>query len=591
MAVGAGFRVLLAQRRREWSTGGMTHDLVIRAGTVIDGTGTTERVADVGISGDRIAEIAEPATLRGLRTIDADGLVVTPGFVDIHTHYDAQIGWDPLVSSSCWHGVTSIVMGNCGMTFAPCRPDDRAYLADCMESVEDIPARSILDGLAWDWQTYGEYLGSLDRHDKGINVGGMVGHSALRFWAMGDRSLDGDETPTDDELAEMAGLVEEAMEAGALGFSTSRTLRHFAPDGRNVPGTFADTRELGALVDVLSRQGRGVVECAPRFDGDGPSEPRARSELAWMAELAARSGRPFSFNLTHTWANPEHHRLVLSLVHAARADGAALSPQTTSRGIGVLFSLDSSTPFDRHPSWQRLRDLDPAGRRAALGDPVVRAELVADAATEPTADQLGEFYVTGVDEPHVRYDCDPATELPTAARAAGIPMAEYYIDCLLASDGNATVYWPILNPNLDAVAEMLLDDAIILGLADGGAHVGQILDASQPTWFLSYWVRERSLMSRARGVRRLTADGARLFGLEGRGVIEPGAYADVNVIDWDALALPRPTFAHDFPLGAGRFTQRGEGYVATVVNGQVLMEDGEHSGALPGAVLRPEREL
>ena len=563
----------------------MTSDLVIRAGTVVDGTGGPERVADVGITGDRITEVAEPATLAGRRTIDADGLVVTPGFVDIHTHYDAQIAWDPLVTSSCWHGVTSIVMGNCGMTFAPCRADDHAYLAEAMESVEDIPARSILDGLAWDWETYGEYLASVDRHDKGINVGGLVGHSALRFWAMGERSLEPDASPTDDELAEMVRLVDEGMEAGALGFSTSRTLRHVVPDGRHVPGTFAELRELGSLVDVLSRQGRGVIEAAPRFDGEGPSEPRARSELALMTELATRSGRPFTFSVTHTWANPTHHRLVLSLVHDARAAGAALCPQTTARGIGVLFTLDSGTPFDRHPSWQRLHDLDPAGRRAAIRDPAIRAELISDAAAEPSTERLAEFYLTGVDDPHVIYDCDPATELPRAARAAGVSMAEHYLDCLLRSDGDATVYWPILNPNLDAVAELLVDDAVVLGLADGGAHVGQILDASQPTWFLSYWIRERELMGRSRGVQRLTADGARLYGLTGRGVIEPGAYADVNVIDWDGLALPRPEFTHDFPHGAGRFTQRGEGYVATIVNGEVFMEAGEHTGVLPGALL------
>jgi N-acyl-D-aspartate/D-glutamate deacylase len=565
----------------------MGFDLVVRAGTVVDGTGSPARLADVGVVGDRITEVADPGTLSTTtgQVLDADGLIVTPGFVDIHTHYDAQIGWDPLVTSSCWHGVTSIVMGNCGMTFAPCKADDRQYLAACMESVEDIPAASIVDGLAWDWETYGEYLASLDRQPKGINLGGMVGHSALRYWAMGDRSLDPDALPSDAELAEMGRLADDAMGAGALGFSTSRTLRHKAPDGRNVPGTFAETRELTAIVDVLARRGRGVVECAPRFDGDGPSEPRARAELAWMQELSIRSGRPITFNLTHTWANPEHHRLVTSLARAANSAGADLRPQTTSRGIGVLFTLDSSTPFDRHLSWQRLRGLAPAARLAAIRDPRQRAELIREAAGGPGAEKLAEFFVTGVDGPHARFDCDPATELPTAAANAGTTMAEYFIDCVDRSDGGAVVYWPILNPSLAAVAEMLTDDTVVLGLADGGAHVGQILDASQPTWFLSYWVREQGLLPIERAVQRLTSDGAGLFGLEGRGMIEPGAFADLNLIDWEALALPRPTFAHDFPHGAGRFVQRGEGYVATVVNGAVFMESGMHAGPLAGSVL------
>ncbi len=568
----------------------MAFDLVVRGGTVVDGTGGPARLADVGVVGDRITEVAEPGTLSTTtgRVLDADGLIVTPGFVDIHTHYDAQIGWDPLVTSSCWHGVTSIVMGNCGMTFAPCKAEDRQYLADCMESVEDIPSASILDGLAWDWQTYSEYLASLDRQPKGINVGGMVGHSALRYWAMGDRSLEPDAAPSDAELAEMVRLVEDAIGAGALGFSTSRTLRHTAPDGRNVPGTFAETRELTGIVDVLARRGRGVVECAPRFDGEGPSDPRARAELAWMEALSIRSGRPFTFNLTHTWANPEHHRLVVELARAANGAGADLRPQTTSRGIGVLFTLDSSTPFDRHPSWHRLRGLDPHARLAAIRDPHQRATMIAEADSGPGVAKLSEFYVTGVDGPHVRFDCDPATELPTAAATAGTSMAEFYLDCLDRSHGAAVVYWPILNPSLDAVAEMLADDTVVLGLADGGAHVGQILDASQPTWFLSYWVRERDLFPIERAVQRLTSDGARLFGLPGRGVIEPGAFADLNLLDWDALALPRPTLAHDFPHGAGRFVQAGEGYVATVVNGAVFMEGGSHAGPLAGSVLRAE---
>src|SRR5680860_286884 len=374
MAVGAGFRVLLAQRRREWSTGGMTHDLVIRAGTVIDGTGTTERVADVGISGDRIAEIAEPATLRGLRTIDADGLVVTPGFVDIHTHYDAQIGWDPLVSSSCWHGVTSIVMGNCGMTFAPCRPDDRAYLADCMESVEDIPARSILDGLAWDWQTYGEYLGSLDRHDKGINVGGMVGHSALRFWAMGDRSLDGDETPTDDELAEMAGLHRLFDEAGHLGqlvigrglVPVERTVAHRPESQRGVTDHPADVDAL--VVAVQGPQVLAVGLPVPREAVQDRAGGDVLDRLHAVGEVGAVIG-------------PTRRERHAAVAHHDRRD--AVPTRGRDEGVPsdlrVVVGMDVDEP-GRDDETVGINRSEPSQRRGLgdLGDPIAGDPDVCD---------------------------------------------------------------------------------------------------------------------------------------------------------------------------------------------------------------------
>ncbi len=561
----------------------MAHDLVIRSGTVVDGTGAPARTADVAIDGDRITQVGR-VTDSGAREIDADGLLVTPGFVDIHTHYDAQIGWDPLATSSCWHGVTSIVMGNCGMTFAPCRPADREQLARTMESVEDIPAEAILDGLPWDWETYDQYLESLDRTAKGVNVGGMVGHSALRYWAMGDASLDPEAAPSDAQLGEMAELLRAGMAAGALGFSTSRTLRHTAPDGRNVPGTFADERELGALGQVLADLGRGVIELAPRFDGEGPSEPRCRSELAWMRDLSIATGRPITFNLTHTFANPEHHLLAIELAKDANGAGAQIRPQTTSRGIGVLFALGGSTPFDRHPSWRALHDIPAADRAREL---VARREqLLAEAAEGPDGEQLARFFLTGVDSSTARFDCDPATELPAVAAAAGVTAAEAYLDALIRSDGAAVVYWPILNQDLAAVGEMLADDTVVLGLADGGAHVGQILDASQPTWFLTYWVRERGHVPLERAIQRLTADGAELFGLDGRGRLEAGCFADVNLIDLDRLTLGLPHIQRDFPHGAARFVQRADGYVATVVNGAVALEHGEHTGALTGRVLR-----
>ncbi|UDY34738.1 N-acyl-D-amino-acid deacylase family protein [Dermatobacter hominis] len=571
----------------------MAHDLVIRGGRLVDGTGAPARPADVAVDDGTVTEVTGPGDAgRGDREIDADGLVVTPGFVDLHTHLDAQVAWDPLGTSSSWHGVTSVVMGNCGVTFAPCRPDDRAYLADMMESVEDIPAESIMAALPWDWETYGGYLDSLERTPSAMNLGGMVGHCALRYWAMGDRSMDPDAEPTAAELEEMVGLLDEAMAAGALGFSTSRTLRHKVPDGRQVPGTFADREELLTLAGVLGGWRRGIFESAPRFDGEGPSEPRCRSELEWMREVALRTGRPVTFNLTHTFENPEHHRLAVELARAANAEGALIRPQTTSRGIGVLFSLQSATPFGRHPSWAALRDLDLGGRLAAIRDPETRSRLIAEAESGPSAEELTRFFVTGADgvpgqrDGIARYDCDPRSSLPAVAAERGVSMAEAFLDLCDRTDGRVLVYWPLLNQSMDAIAEMLLDDTVIMGLADAGAHVGQILDASQPTWFLTHWTRDHGLVPIERAVQRLSSDTADFVGLTDRGRVVPGAAADINVIDWDGLALPVPEFAHDLPKGAGRWIQRAEGYVATVVNGTVALEHGEHTGELPGTVLR-----
>lgn len=571
----------------------MTHDLVIRGGLVVDGTGARGRLADVVVDGAVITDVVDAGTADpGTREIDAAGLVVTPGFVDMHTHLDAQVAWDPMGTSSSWHGVTSVVMGNCGVTFAPCKPEDREYLADMMESVEDIPAESIMAALPWDWETYGDYLDSLERIDSVMNVGGMVGHCALRYWAMGDRSMDPDARPSDAELAEMERLLDEGIAAGALGFSTSRTLRHKVPDGRQVPGTFADRAELLALAGVLRDRGRGIFESAPRFDGDGPSEPRCRSELDWMRELALTTGRPVTFNLTHTYENPDHHRLAIDLAAAANVQGAHIRPQTTARGIGVLFSLQASTPFGRHPSWAALSELDMAERLAAVRDPRTRATLIEEAAASPSAEELARFFVTGADgvpgqrNGIARYDCDPRTSLPAISADRGVSMAEAYLDLCDESDGDVLVYWPLLNQSMDAIADMLTDDTVIMGLADAGAHVGQILDASQPTWFLTHWSRDRGLIPMERAVQRLTSDTAEFVGLANRGTIAVGAAADLNVIDWDALSLPVPEFVHDLPKGASRWIQRAHGYVATVINGVVALEHGNHTGATPGTVLR-----
>ncbi len=566
----------------------MDLDLIIRGGLVVDGTGNEPVRQDVGVSGDRIVAIGK-IEAKAKRVIDATDRIVTPGFVDLHTHLDAQISWDPMLTSSCWHGVTSVVMGNCGVTFAPVRPHDRAYLAEMMESVEDIPARSIMDGLPWSWETYGEYLDALDLMPKGINVGGMVGHCALRYYAMGERSLslEPGEAPTETDLALMCSLVDDAIAAGALGVSTSRTLRHRVPDGRFVPGTWAEADELLAFASVLSKHGRGVFEVSPRFDGDGPSEPRVESELAWMTEVARQSGRPVTFNLSQTDAQGDHWRVALDLARRSTwsANGSAkgiVRPQTTSKSVGVLFALASHTPFDRYPSWAALDGLTLAERLARLADPSFRRSLI----DEPGADGRGTFDQFFVVRHPVRYDNNPDASLGSIARARGVSPAEAFIDLNLETRGEMVLAWPLLNQRLDAIAEMLTDPVVVLGLADAGAHVGQVMDASQPSYFLSYWVRESGLMPIEEAVRRLTSDTANFMGIPERGTLTEGSFADLNIINFDELSLETPEFAHDFPNGAGRWTQRGNGYDATIVNGEVVLEHGEHLGGFAGRVLR-----
>jgi N-acyl-D-amino-acid deacylase len=560
----------------------MTHDLVIRGGTIIDGTGDAGFTGDVAIDGDQVAEIGEVSG-RARRSIDADGALVTPGFVDIHTHLDAQLAWDPDATSSCWHGVTSVVLGNCGVTFAPVRPDQRSWLAALMESVEDIPSASILEGLAWDWETYGEYLSAIDRMPKGVNVGGMVGHCAIRHYAMGERGLD--EAPaTEGDVAQMAALVDEAMRAGALGFSTSRTLLHRVPDGRPVPGTWAREAELFAIADVLARHGKGVYEVAPRFERPGADYEGTRTEVHWMAEINRRTRRPVTFGLAQSNAGPDLFRVILGLVDEEARTGGQLRPQTTARGIGLLFGLQHRTFFDRAPAWAALQPLTLDDRLAALQVPERRAELVAEAeADTPALDWRGVYVLTRDD---VDYSADPATSLAEHARRAGETVVEAFVRLSIETRGQALFNYPFLNQRMDAVEELLDHPSVLIGLGDSGAHVGLIMDASLPTWFLLHWVRDRRKYTIEDAIRRLTSDNAAMFGITDRGVLRPGAHADVNIIDLDGLALKIPELVHDFPTGAGRYVQRSLGYVSTVVNGKVFVEDGALTGTHAGRTLR-----
>jgi N-acyl-D-amino-acid deacylase len=568
-----------------------TFDMLIRRGTVVDGTGAPATVADVAIINDHIVDIAPDIVGTATRVIDATDRVVTPGFVDIHTHLDAQLAWDPIGSSSCYHGITSVVMGNCGVTFAPCRPEDREVLAAMMESVEDIPRDAILEGLAWDWETYGEYLQSVGRMPKGLNVGGMVGHCALRQYAMGERGLE-QAPPTAADLAIMTDLLAEALRGGALGFSTSRTFLHKVPDGRPVPGTYAEPEELFAFADVLRRHGAGVFETASRIgegDRDNPDIPGTRAEMAWMGEVSRRSGRPVSFGLLQHDSRPDLYAQVIELAKQENTKGANVRPQTTARSVGILFSLDTRSPFDRASCWRELNDMHNGKKLVALRDPVTRARLIEGADAIPPSLDLAQVFVVNQldDSTHrgARYDLDPSTSLAAIADRRGISAAAAYIELQLESDGALVCSFPFLNQKLSAVEHMLDERLVTLGLADAGAHVGQILDAGQPTFLLSYWIREQKRWSLEEGVRRLTSDAADLFGLAGRGRLTAGSFADVNVIDLEALELPAPSYIYDFPHGAGRYVQGSTGYDYTLVNGKVFMDHGEHTGAFAGAML------
>ncbi|MCZ6890618.1 MAG: amidohydrolase family protein, partial [Gammaproteobacteria bacterium] len=551
----------------------MGYDLVIRNGTVVDGTGTPGKQADVAVDGDRIAVVGK-VEQKGTREIDARGKTVTPGFVDIHTHLDAQIAWDPIASSSCYHGVTSAVLGNCGVTFAPCKPEDRDYLAKLMESVEDIPADSIHAGLSWDWESYGDYLKSIDRLDKGINVGGMVGHCAVRYYVMGDRSLD--QAPaTAEDIEKMCALVDEAIGAGALGFSTSRTYMHKVPDGRHVPGTYATADEMLAIGRVLGKHGKGVFEAAARL-GEGDKEahlPNTRAEVAWMGQVSRENHLNVTFGLAHSNRRPELYKRVIEFAEEENAKGAHLRPQTTSRGIGGLFALDHRTPFAASSAWKELAQLPFAQRVTSLEDESMRARLIDLDAPVHLDFNLAFILTDGA----VDYELDRENSLAAYAERTNQTAVEAFIELNRKHKGRVVIWHPGLNQSMEAIEDMITNPTVAMGLGDSGAHVGQIMDASSPTWLLNYWVQRRGVLSLEAAIRGWTSDTAQIFGIKDRGVLQVGAFADINVIDLDNLAMDLPEYRHDFPGGAGRYVQTGRGYDQVIVNGQVFMQDGEHT--------------
>jgi N-acyl-D-aspartate/D-glutamate deacylase len=568
------------------------HDLVIKGGAVVDGTGAPARTADVAITDGVVTDVGRvDGTAR--RTIDADGLLVTPGFVDIHTHYDGQVTWDPLLTPSCWHGVTTIVMGNCGVGFAPVQPDRREWLIGLMEGVEDIPGAALAAGIQWDWESFPEYLDAVDRAPKAIDVGAQVPHGAVRGYVMGERGAR-NEPATPEDIEAMAAIVRDGIRAGALGFSTSRTIAHRAIDGEPVPGTFAAEDELFGIGRVLGELGTGVFELAPAGAlGEDLAAPE--KEVAWMRRLAAATGRPITYALNQNNNDPELWRKLLAFSADAAAEGAPITPQVHGRTVSLLLGLQTFHPFTWVPSWKEIGLLPWSEQLERM--PAMRDRLVEEAATlEDNPIVMGfmhpaRIFVLG-DPPN--YEPTPADSVAGIAAAQGRGMWDVLFDLLLSDGGRELLNAPVLNysdGNLDAAREMLVHPASAFGLGDGGAHAGQTCDASTTTFLLSYWARDRAhdRIPLETAVHKITGATAALFGLGDRGTLTPGKKGDVNVIDFERLQLHRPELVADLPGGASRLIQHADGYEATINAGSVTFERGEDTGARPGMLLRGAR--
>jgi N-acyl-D-aspartate/D-glutamate deacylase len=572
------------------------HELVIRGGTVVDGTGAPARTADVAIDAGVVTEVGDLNGTAAEHEIDADGLLVTPGVVDVHTHYDGQVTWDPLLTPSSWHGVTTLVMGNCGVGFAPVRPGSEEWLIQLMEGVEDIPGTALAEGITWGWESFPDYLDVLEQLPRVLDVGTQVPHGAGRADDMGERGAR-NEPATPEDIAEMARIVRDGIAAGALGFSTSRTIMHRAVDGEPVPGTFAAEDELFGIGRALGDLGAGVFELAPAgVMGEDALAPER--EVDWMRRLAAAIRRPVSFALLQHNQAPEQWRDLLKLAEEANAEGADLRPQVAGRPLNMLVGWQTFHPFKDRPTYVRLAELPLAERIVELRKPEVKAAILAEKPAQ--LEGILQFVLTSLDriypmgEPPV-YEPGPDTSVAAIAAREGRDDEDVLYDLMLQHDGRELLMMALLgysHGNLEAIKDMLLHPNTALGLSDGGAHCGVICDASTPTTMLTHFVRDRSAGERIPlevAVRKMTSDTARLYGLGDRGVLAPGYKADVNVIDFDRLNLRLPELVFDLPGGARRLVQRADGYVATVVSGEVTFREGEPTGARPGRLVRGAR--
>ena len=567
----------------------MALDLVIRGGSVVDGSGKPRFGADLGIKDGRIVEIGRVSSTAA-RTIDADGLVVAPGFIDGHTHMDAQVAWDPLGSCSCWHGVTSVIMSNCGFALAPCKPADRDWYARCLSAVEDIPTEAMAAGIDWTWETFPEYLATVERLPKAINYGMYIGHSALRMYVMGKRALS--EKATEEDMSRMAAAVQEALKAGAMGFSSSRASTHVTPDDTPVASRIAEWEEIDRIIGAMAELDAGIFQVGP----DIGSGPRHRAFLDRLRQLALQFKRPVMFGVlaTKQGDDPLGGAYQTKYIDDTVAAGGRMFGQGTTKSINAIFSLKSYLPFDVLPGWRELRALPMAEQKRRLADPAVRRELVAAEAKMKPRDNVVQGGGAATTDPRkpdyanlfamkdVDWDDPTVAEL---AQARGQHPVEVMIDLSLANDDQVYIQ-PIVNESPEDVLGILKHPRTLATFSDSGAHVCQEMGSSLQTHLLSYWVRKRGAFTLEQAVKKLTHDNAKAWELKGRGLVREGYQADLVLFEENGIRPCLPTVERDLPGGARRLVQKAKGIKATLVNGAVAFEDGEATGAYAGTVLK-----
>ena len=571
------------------------HDIVIRGGSILDGTGSDAVTGDVAIDDGKIGAVGGKAG-PGKREIDANGLLVTPGWVDVHTHYDGQATWDPVLAPSSWHGVTTILFGNCGVGFAPVRKEHREGLIDLMEAIEDIPGTALAEGLKWDWESFPDYLDALDRMPRTIDIGAQMPHHPLRVFVMGERGINR-EAATQEDIAEMRRLTEESLRAGAFGFTTSRTYSHKTNDGQLVPGHFAEEQELYGIGQAMAAVGSGAFGMNSDFVDE-------EAEFAWMTRLSKETGRPIWFLLTDRTKDPARWRRLMQGVHKARAAGASITAQVAGRPVGIIQGIAGSyNPFSIRPSYIPLEQLSPKERIERMREPELRRQLLAEEPTERQLARLSQarqamigrwdklFVMSGATPD---YEPSPDKSIAAIAAKGNRSAQEVAYDYLIEKLDNF-LFLPVVNyaqGDHEMVREMLADPGTLLGLSDGGAHCGAIVDASVPSFMLAHWGRDRSRGERLKLpllVKMQTSETADFFGFKDRGRLKPGLRADVNIIDFEGLRLHQPEVVHDLPAGGRRLVQRIDGYRATLVAGTPVFENGEETGARPGRLVRAGR--
>jgi N-acyl-D-aspartate/D-glutamate deacylase len=566
------------------------HDIVICGGTIVDGTGTAPASGDVAISGGRIAGVGGKQG-PGKREIDAAGLLVTPGWVDVHTHYDGQAMWDPLLAPSCWHGVTTVMFGNCGVGFAPVKKEHRGALMDLMEGVEEIPNPVLAAGLNWEWETFPQFMDELDRRPRAIDIAAQVAHLPLRVYVMGDRAVRR-EPATPDDIAAMRNLTIEALRSGAFGFTTSRTDSHKTPDGELVPSRDADDHELLGIGAALGVTGSGAFGMNSDFDDE-------EFELRWIRKQSQSTGRPVWFLLTDRYSDPQRWRRLIKATHGMRAEGLPVTAQMAGRPIGVMMGIGTAlNPFTVRPTYKKLESLPIEEQRRRLRDPETRRQILSETPSETEIARLAQFrqiVAKAFDKFFVMgnppdYEPGPEKSVAAIAKREGRSCEEVAYDYIL---GEAQyLYFPVVNyvtGDHGPIFEMLNDPACLLGLSDGGAHCTSIIDSGVPTYMLTHWGRDRSRgpkLPLEKLVKRQTSETADFFGLTDRGRLAPGLRADINLIDHGRLQVQKPELVHDMPANGRRFVQKVDGYEATFVAGTQIFERGEHTGALPGRLVR-----